>query len=68
MYTDKCFSPLVLFVIVVCYYISTADDVGRITSLGRLIQPSLLVYDLALLSDGTSHRYVCGAFLVDQYR
>lgn len=41
--------------------------VRRVTSLVRLIQPTRLVYDLALLSDGTSHRDVCDAFL-DQYR
>lgn len=37
------------------------------TSSGRLIEPNRLVYNLALLSDATSHRHICDAIL-DQYR
>lgn len=40
--------------------------VRRSTSPRRLIEPTRLVYDLALLSDGTSQRDICDAIL-DQY-
>lgn len=43
------------------------NHVRRSTSSRRLIEPTRLVYDLALLSDGTSHRDICDAIL-DQYR
>lgn len=40
--------------------------VRRSTSPRRLIEPTRLVYELALLSDGTSQRDICDAIL-DQY-